>query len=168
MKTHYLLLAALILSTSFCYSQSHTTSTTDSHSAAEHIILNENDLVWKTGPSSLPPGSMIAVLEGDPSKTGPFCIRLQFPANYKVAPHYHPAIEHVSILEGSMFMGTGREYNEATTKEMKKGAFGVMPIQYPHYAFTKEKAILQLHGMGPWGITYLNEADDPRKQTGSK
>jgi hypothetical protein len=33
-----------------------------------------------------------------------------------------------------------------------------------HYALTQEEVIVQVHGVGAWGITYVNPADDPRKK----
>jgi hypothetical protein len=33
-----------------------------------------------------------------------------------------------------------------------------------HYAFFPEETVIQLHGIGPQGITYVNPADDPRKK----
>jgi hypothetical protein len=32
------------------------------------------------------------------------------------------------------------------------------------FGYTKEETVIQLHGVGPWGLTYLNPADDPRKK----
>lgn len=132
--------------------------------SSAHIMAHGHKLDWKTGPASLPPGSKMAVLEGDLSKEGPFTIRLMLPANYQVKPHFHPAIEHVTVLQGAFYMGTGDVFKTATATKLGVGDFAVMPIKYTHYAFTKGKTIIQLHGMGPWGITYVNPADDPRKK----
>ena len=134
------------------------------HSMTGHILLNQNHLVWKDGPASLPKGAKIAVLEGDMSKEGPFTIRLMVPANYKIYPHWHPAIEHVTVVQGTFYMGAGEQFNEASATKLSTGGFAVMPVKHAHYAFTKGKSIIQLHGVGPWGITYVNEAHDPRKK----
>jgi hypothetical protein len=149
---------------SFVHAQEHAGAVTDSHSTGEHIMINGKKLTWKTGPASLPAGIQMTMLEGDLSKAGPFTARLMVPANYRIPPHFHPAIEHVTVLEGIFFMGTGKELNQSTATELKTGDFAVMPIGFVHYAFTRDKAIIQLHGIGPWGITYINEADDPRKK----
>lgn len=74
-----------------------------SQQSSQHIMLNQNELQWQEGPASLPKGSKVMVLEGDLSKEGPFTIRLQIPANYKIPPHWHPAIEHVTVIEGSLY-----------------------------------------------------------------
>lgn len=39
-----------------------------------------------------------------------------------------------------------------------------MPAKTQHYAFTNEETVIQLHGVGPWAINYVNPADDPRKK----
>lgn len=157
---HLMLFVLLFSSTHFAFSQGHETAMNVSH---PHIMLNEKELNWKVGPASLPPGSKIAVLEGDMSQAGPFTVRLQLPSHYKISPHFHPAVEHVTVIDGSFYMGTGNVYNEAAATQIKKGGFAVMPVGYAHFAFTKGTTIIQLHGVGPWGITYVNEADDPRK-----
>lgn len=132
--------------------------------AASHITVNNNDMVWKDGPASLPAGAKIAIVEGDMSKAELFTVRLSFPANYKVPPHWHPAVEHVTVLKGALYMGMGEQFNEGAATKLGEGGFGLMPVKQAHFAFTKKRTVIQLHGMGPWGITYINPADDPRKK----
>ena len=132
--------------------------------AAQHILLDAADLKWADAPASLPKGAKLVVIEGDPTKAGPFTMRLQLPPNYKVAPHFHPAIEHVTVLSGAFYIGQGSTFNEADLKSLPIGGFAVMLPGMHHFARTKDTgAILQLHGIGPWGLTYVNPADDPRK-----
>ncbi|NKB69036.1 MAG: cupin [Candidatus Latescibacteria bacterium] len=121
-------------------------------------------LTWKEGPASLPKGAKFAVMEGNPSQAGEFTMRLKVPANYKIAPHWHPAIEHVTVISGSFYMGLGEMFDAAKASKMDVGGFAAMAVGTKHFAFTKDEgAIVQLHGMGPWGITYINPTDDPRK-----
>lgn len=133
--------------------------------ADDHIMKTSEELEWKEGLKSLPAGSQVAMLEGDPTKKGPFAIRLKFPANYKIPPHWHPQIEHITVIEGQFFMGAGEKFDQAQGKGLPVGGFAVMPIKFRHFAFTADQpATVQLHGMGPWDIIYVNSADDPRKQ----
>ena len=135
----------------------------------DHTMLKEGDLTWGKGPASLPPGAMAAVLEGDPTKEGPFTMRLRLPANYRIAPHWHPADEHVTVLSGSFSMGTGDKFDPAKATQLSPGGFAVMPAEFRHFAFTGDKeTVIQLHGMGPWAINYINPKDDPRKQKARK
>ena len=134
------------------------------HAQPDHIMVVPSDLTWKDGPASLPKGIQSAVIEGDPTKAGPFTMRLKLPANYKVPPHWHPAIEHVTVLSGSFYMGLGETFDESKARKLSVGGFAVMQIGTRHFALTKEEAVIQLHGVGPWGITYVNPKDDPRNQ----
>ena len=150
----------------FCYSpliaQDHSAGM--KHADSTHILINGMDLKWGEGPPALPKGVQMAVLEGDPSKEGMFTLRAAMPANYKIPPHWHPAIEHVTVLEGSLYMGMGEKLDEGKATELKQGGFAAMPAKTAHYAFTKDKCVIQVHAMGPFAITYINPADDPRKK----
>lgn len=133
---------------------------TDSNS--KHNIFTPDDMKWSTNIDSLPKGVEVAVLEGDPSKAGPFTLRLKMPANYRIPPHWHPAIEHVTVLSGTFYMGMGDKFEEKQAMEMPTDSFGYMDAKSHHFAFTHDPVLIQLHGMGPWGITYVNPQDDPR------
>lgn len=117
---------------------------------------------WKNGPASLPAGAKVAVLEGDPSKEGPFAMRLWLPDGFKVPPHWHPKVERVTVLSGSFNLGMGEKFDQSATREMTVGTFGYWPAGMRHFAWAKGETVLQLHGIGPWVITYVNPADDPR------
>jgi mannose-6-phosphate isomerase-like protein (cupin superfamily) len=131
---------------------------------AAHTTVIPADLKWGDGPASLPPGTKAAVLEGDPAKAGLFTLRLMLPANYKIPAHWHPADEHVTVLSGAFIMGLGDKLDEKQSKPLSAGGFAHIPPKTNHYAFTKVETVIQLHGMGPWAINYVNPADDPRKK----
>jgi len=147
--------AAFLISTRLVADQQNKT-----HAALR--IQNPDDLKWSPV-GSLPYGAEVAGLDGDMTKKTEFTVRLRLPPNYKVPPHFHPADEHVTVIDGSFYVGMGDTFDEAAAKEMKTGGFHSIPKGTRHYAFTKGAAIIQLHGNGPWGITYVNPADDPRK-----
>jgi hypothetical protein len=130
----------------------------------DHIMVMPGDIKWVDAPPSLPPGSKVAVIEGDPKVAGLFTMRLKIPANYAIMPHSHPADEHVTVLEGSCAMGMGEKFDEKETKAMPTSAFAVMKTGTNHFFYSKSGCTIQLHGMGPWGITYVNPADDPRNK----
>ncbi len=136
--------------------------------ATEHTMFAPDAIAWKPAPPSIPAGAQLAVLDGDPSKPGLFTARFKFPANYKIPPHWHPADEHVTVISGTLAMGMGDTLDESKTQDLSAGGFAVMPAKMHHYAFTKSETILQIHGMGPWGINYINPADDPRGPTVGK
>lgn len=129
-----------------------------------HVMVTPGDLQWADGPPSLPAGSKAALMEGNPANPGLFTLRLRLPANYKIPAHWHPADEHVTVISGTFYMGMGDKFDESKTKGLAAGSFAVMPTKTNHFAFTKAETVVQLHGMGPWGLTYVNPADDPRKE----
>jgi quercetin dioxygenase-like cupin family protein len=120
-------------------------------------------LQWGDAPPVLPKGAKVAVLQGDPAKPGPFVMRLQAPAGYKVAPHWHSQAENVTVISGSFMVGMGEKFDAKSMKTMKAGAFGSIPAKQPHYAMAKTPAVIQIHGEGPFDLTYVNEKDDPTK-----
>ena len=128
-----------------------------------HVMVTPDDLKWTDIPS-LPPGAKIAVIEGPMTEAVPFTFRLKFPANYKIPAHWHPAIEHVTVISGGFNMGTGDKLDTSKSKELRAGSVAIMQPKTPHFGWTKEEAIVQVHGVGPWGVTYVNPEDDPRKK----
>ena len=125
-------------------------------------MVSPNDLKWSDVPS-LPPGAKIAVIEGPMSEPVPFTVRLKFPANYQIPAHWHPATERVTVLTGTIHMGTGDKLDKQKTTPLSAGSIGIMQPKTNHFVWTQEEVIVQLNGMGPWGVTYVNPADDPRK-----
>jgi len=157
-----LILPALFV---LCYLpvRSQTPPSTDMQHPEGHVMLNTSDLKWMDAPPGLPKGAQVAVLSGDPSKPGPFTMRAMFPANYKVPPHWHPSYENVVVLEGTLYMGSGDMIDESKAMELQTNGFSGIPAKAHHYAFTKEKCTIQVNGEGPFAITYINPADDPRQ-----
>ena len=153
----------LIVPASLLQAQEKATEKAVDHQA-DHIVLLSTNLTWTDGPASLPKGIESTILEGDPTKAGLFTMRIKLPANYKIPPHWHPAIEHVTVLSGSFYMGLGEAFDESKATKLPVGGFTAMAIGTRHFAFTKEESMIQLHGIGPWGITYVNPADDPRNK----
>lgn len=130
--------------------------------AAVHRILNPNDLKWVNAPPSLPAGAKMAILHGDPADSGLFAIRILLPAGYAVQPHWHPADENMTVLSGEISMGVGEKFDASKGHALTAGAFSLMPAGLRHYVWSTTGAVIQVHAMGPWGINYVNPADDPR------
>ncbi len=131
--------------------------------ANDHQMISPPDLKWSDVPS-LPPGAKIAVIEGKLNEAQAFTFRLSFPANYKIPAHWHPAVERVTVLSGTFNMGIGDKLDATRTMPLPAGSIAIMQPKTNHFAWTKEATVVQLHGTGPWGITYVNEGDDPRKK----
>ena len=129
---------------------------------AEHKLLTPSEIQWADGPPALPPGAKLTVLAGDPKQAGPFTFRLQVPDGYKVPPHTHPSAEHVTVISGTLNLGMGDKFDQAATRELVAGGFAVMPAGMKHFAWMKGETVVQVHGIGPFQINYVNPADDPR------
>jgi len=138
----------------------------DAHRMTEqgsHRMIAPEHVAWKPGPPSLPPGAKIAILEGDPAQAGFFAFRLSFPDGYRIPPHFHPKPERITVLSGTFHLGQGDKFDDTTATALREGAYATMPEGMHHYAFAKGETVVQLSGIGPWGITYINPMDDPRK-----
>ena len=129
-----------------------------------HSLLKSADIKWTDGPPSMPPGAQIAVIEGDLKKAEPITFRLKLPANYKIAPHTHPAIEHVTVVSGTFYMGAGDQLDREKAVALSPGSFAAFQPGHSMFAWTEKETVVQVHGVGPWGITYINPVDDPRKK----
>jgi len=129
--------------------------------ADDHVMVSPDQLKWGAAPPYLPKGGQVAVVSGDPSKEG--IIRLKVPAGYKVAAHQHPQDENLTVISGQVKFGMGDKADESNTTAFKIGAFVKASKGMTHFVFFPEETILQVHGIGPQGITYVNAADDPRK-----
>ena len=132
--------------------------------AKKHVVMAEGDIKWGDAPPTFPAGAKMAVLQGDPGKAGMYTIRIKAPDGFKVAAHWHPMDEHLTVISGVFNLGTGDKLDEAKTTAMAAGAFGSMPAKMHHYAWCKGETEVQVWGMGPFQITYVDPADDPSKK----
>jgi quercetin dioxygenase-like cupin family protein len=127
-------------------------------------MVNAADLKWGPAPPAFSAGAQMAVVDGDPSKPGPFVIRARFPAGFKVMPHWHPTDESLTVISGTLAAGMGEKWDDGAMKTFTAGAFARMPRKTPHYVQAKEDTTVQVHGTGPFTLTYVNPGDDPRKK----
>lgn len=135
---------------------------TEMHKGMGHMGMhNADDLKWGDAPPVLPKGAKVAILDGDPFKPGPYVIRLKMPPGYKVPPHCHSRAENVTVISGMLHLGMGDKLDEKSAQMLKPGGFHAIGPQVHHYAFSKGGAVVQIHGEGPFDITYINPADNP-------
>ena len=128
------------------------------------LLPNEAAIQWQPGPANLPKGSQIAVLAGDPGKPGPFVLRVKFPANTLVAPHSHATAENLTVLTGDFYHAMGETVDKTRGDQMKPGGFVYLPDGMPHYVWTTAtESVVQVTETGPFGLLYVNAADDPSK-----
>jgi hypothetical protein len=136
--------------------------------APEHVFTVPADVKWGQPPPVFEQNAKFAVISGDPSKPGLYVVRLQMPAGYKIMPHWHPTDEHVTVLSGTFALGMGDKFDKAAMKNLPVGGYALLPAEMRHYAMAMTAAKIQVHGMGPFQLTYVNPADDPSKRTAPK
>ena len=136
----------------------------DEAGAADWALYTPTDIRWTDAPPSLSPGAKMAILEGDPSKDGFFTMRLRLPDGYRVAPHWHPKAERLTIISGTVNLGTGDRFDPTATRPLPAGTYSSMPPKMTHFAWMTGETVLQLSSIGPWEVIYVDPADDPRKK----
>jgi quercetin dioxygenase-like cupin family protein len=131
--------------------------------APHALMVSPDQVTWGPAPSSLPAGAKVAVLEGDPGQSVPFTMRITLPDGYRIPPHSHPAVERVTVIEGTFRLGMGDKFDESALNSMPAGSYVSMQPGTRHFVQAKGKTIVQINGVGPWKLTYVNPADEPGK-----
>lgn len=125
--------------------------------------VNTGDVKWGPAPVVFPKGVQMAVLSGDPSKTGDFVIRLKMPAGYLIPAHHHPTNEYVTVISGEFHLGMGDTLDKKKSATLHAGGFAEAPAGMNHFAWASSASVVQVQAEGPFAMTYVNPADDPTK-----
>jgi hypothetical protein len=124
-----------------------------------------DQIKWGPPPPFVAPGAQLAVIEGNPmASSGDYTIRLKMPAGYKIAPHWHPLRENVTVISGDFKVGMGDKFDEKKMMTFPAGSFAYLDPDMHHYAMAATAAIVQIHGMSPVQFNYVNPMDDPSKK----
>ena len=118
-------------------------------------------LKWGAAPAALPSGAQMAVVSGDPGKKGMFVVELKMPADYAVPSHWHPTNETVKVLSGKLHYGMTDKLM-TSAKTLTPGHSVTMTAKMHHWVHAPGPATVQVSGMGPFQITYVDPKDDPR------
>ncbi|MBS1081668.1 cupin domain-containing protein [Gluconobacter kondonii] len=147
---------SIILSGSASFAQSHT------HDGTK-VISTPKDVQWQPAPAIFPEEMKIAYLYGDLGKHEPFTIRVMMPAHSVIAPHTHNLDEMLTIISGDLDHYTGPKMNPSEGLHMEAGGFVHLPVNMGHALKAGDSGvILQVSGVGPFGMTYIDLKDDPR------
>lgn len=136
--------------------------------APAHLLVTPSEIKWGAPPPVFEKAASFAVISGDPGKPGLFVVRLKMPAGYKIAPHWHPTDEHVTVLSGTLALGMGEKFDKPSMKKLPAGGYALLPAEMRHFAMATTAATIQVHGQGPFALTYVNPADDPSKRVPAK
>jgi hypothetical protein len=126
-----------------------------------HMVVPADKIKWGPAPPALPAGAQISVLEGDPGQKGAVTLRLKFPANYVVPPHWHSMTERVTVLSGTLQVGMGDTIDRQQSQALTPGGYVSLRAKMHHYAWTAVPTVVQINLQGPFDIFYLNPSDDP-------
>lgn len=132
--------------------------------AQSHVLVPANKVQWGPAPPQLPAGAQVAVLEGSPSEKGAVTLRLKFPADYTIPPHWHSMAERVTVLSGSLHVGMGDALDRQASQTLAPGGFVSLPAKMHHFAWTVAPTVVQISLEGPFDIFYVHAADDPQKR----
>lgn len=134
--------------------------------AATHTasITTPETVKWGDAPPVLSPGAQFAVLTGNPAGTGEYVVRLKMPDGFKIMPHWHPTQENVSVISGEFHVGMGDKFDETGMQALQPGSFAAMPAHMHHFAVAKGETIVQVNGIAPFKLNYVNPSDDPSKK----
>jgi hypothetical protein len=129
-----------------------------------HVMVQPDDMKWGEGPPSLPSGAKFAVIEGKPAEAGPFHDATEVPCRLQepgaLSSGYRARDRFIRCDQ----LRDGDKFDASQLKPMPTGSFIVMPIGTNHFVETREETVIQLHGIGPWDVKYVNPKDDPRKR----
>jgi quercetin dioxygenase-like cupin family protein len=156
-RTHAI---ALSLGVAMCFAITHAQA-----AETHHTVVLAEEVKWGPAPPSLPPGAQAAVLLGSPAKEGAFVLRLKFPSGFAVPPHRHSKDELVTVISGKFGIGASEKLDRAAAQQLSPGSFVHLPAGMTHYAIADAETVVQINGVGPFDITYINPNDDPRKKT---
>jgi hypothetical protein len=138
------------------------TDTMASTATASTDTAADAGLTWGPAPPALPSGAKVAVVSGDPTKAGPFAIRIDMPPDYAIRPHHHPTIEEVHLIEGTLHLGHGPKWDEQAMKAVSPDQPVSMPAKQPHFVHAASRVVVEVRSTGPFEVTYVDPKDDPR------
>ena len=132
---------------------------------AQHMSapLNATDMKWEAAPNVFPRGAQLAVVSGDPFKDGLYVVRMKLPSGYKIPAHNHPTSEYVTVISGELHLGMGDKLDKSKGEAVKAGGFFSAEPRMRHYAWTTGETVIEISGMGPFDIQYVDKNDDPMK-----
>lgn len=134
----------------------------DDQGKEAHVVLQPDEFAYQPGPGSLQEGSEYAVLYGNPGSEELFAMRLKLPDGFHIPPHSHPRPEVVTVIAGTVLLGSGEDADPDAATRLETGSFFAFDPGMVHYVFTEGETVVQLNSTGPWDIEYVDPADDPR------
>jgi len=134
-------------------------------SSSEKHAFTPDAIPYGPAPGFVPAGAQLAVLEGNPgAPSGDYTVRLKMPDGYRIAPHWHPQRENVTVISGTFKVGMGDRFEESTMGAFPAGSFAYLDPDMHHYAMASGEVVVQIHGTSPLKFNYVNPSDDPSRK----
>ncbi|HEX4292642.1 MAG TPA: cupin domain-containing protein [Rhizomicrobium sp.] len=126
--------------------------------------IRSEDVQWKPF-AAFPPEARLAILVGDPTKPGPYVIRVKLPGGIKLAPHMHTEDRVYTVISGVFYIGLGDVFDESKLNAFAPGSVVVLPGGQPHFHWARSgEYVTQVSAIGPLGLSYVELGDDPRNR----
>ena len=108
----------------------------------------------------------VAVIQGDPMTAGrSYTLRLSCTDGLKIAPHWHPTTENVTVVKGEAAVGMGSKWDDGALKAVPTGGFFTAGANTRHFAQCKGDTILQVHGIAPFVVNFVSaDESQPEKK----
>jgi uncharacterized RmlC-like cupin family protein len=133
--------------------------------SSEKNAFTPDAILYGPAPAFVAAGAQLAVLEGNPgASSGDYTVRLKMPAGYRIAPHWHPYRENVTVISGTFKVGMGDHFEESTMGTFPVGSFAYLDPNMHHYAMATGEVVVQVHGTSPLQFNYVNPNDDPSRE----
>ena len=101
-------------------------------------------------------GIRTTVIAGDPTKDGPYTIRLNVPANTKIQAHTHRDNRTAIVISGTWYFGYGQLATPTDEKALPAGSFYTEPGGVAHFAETRaDPVVVYISGSGPTDTVYV-------------
>jgi quercetin dioxygenase-like cupin family protein len=133
--------------------------------SSEKNAFTPDSIPWGPAPATFAPGAQLAVLEGNPAaSSGDYTVRVKMPDGYRIAPHWHPKRENVTVISGTFKVGMGDRFDESKMGDFPAGSFAFLDPDMHHYAMASGEVVVQVHGASPLQFNYVNPEDDPSRK----
>jgi mannose-6-phosphate isomerase-like protein (cupin superfamily) len=163
-KAYLTLTLTLVIVGLLCGATVHSKANAQAASPQKHTFTPDT-IPYGPAPAFMNPGAQLAVLEGNPTaSSGDYTVRLKVPNGYRIAPHWHPHRENVTVISGTFKVGMGDRFDESKMGTFPAGSFAYLDPDMHHYAMASGEVVVQVHGTAPLQFNYVNPSDDPTQK----
>jgi quercetin dioxygenase-like cupin family protein len=125
-------------------------------------VIRAEEVPWQPF-AAFPKDARLAVLVGDPEKPGPYMIRVRLPLDVRMMPHRHAEDRIYTVISGVFYIGRGEVFDANKLTAHGPGSVVILPAGEPHFHWARSgEYVTQVTAIGPLGLEYVNQSEDPR------